>query len=124
MTWQNKRVLIVENEVIVADDISRIVEELGCSPLNPAFSFAQAIDSFKSNLPDLIILDIRLNSKKTGIEFAEWLRESHKTPIIYLTVFDDEPTSARGKRTKPHAYLVKPFVDEELKNAISQALIQ
>ncbi|NVJ47386.1 MAG: response regulator [Cytophagia bacterium] len=124
MTWQNKRVLIVENEVIVADDISRIVEELGCSPLNPAFSFAQAIDSFKSNLPDLIILDIRLNSKETGIDFAEWLRESHKTPIIYLTVFDDELTFARGKRTNPHAYLVKPFLDEELKNAISQALIQ
>lgn len=124
MTWHQKRVLIVENEVIVADDISRIVAELGCSPLEPAFSFTQAIDYFTSHLPDLVILDIRLNSKQTGIDFAEWLRKSHQTPIIYLTVFDDELTLARGKRTQPQAYLVKPFADEELKHAISQVIIQ
>lgn len=122
MAKQDKSILIVENEVIVADDIARVVAGLGYKALDPALSFTQAIDSFLSNLPDLVILDIRLASKETGFEFAQWLREEHNTPIIYITVFDDQATMVRCESTEPVAFLAKPFLDHELKQAIITAI--
>lgn len=118
----DKCVLIVENEVIVADDLARVVSDLGFKALDPALSFNQAVDMFLHYSPDLIILDIRLASTETGIDFAHWLRSKHNTPIIYLTVFDDSATKLRCELTQPIAFLIKPFLDLELKTAISKAL--
>jgi len=118
----NKNILIVENEIIVADDISRVVSELGHNPLNPALGFQQATDTFIKYLPDLVILDIRLNSSKSGLDFAKWVRQQNETPIVYLTVFEDQSTIQSCEQTNASAYLIKPFLDQELKTAISEAL--
>lgn len=119
---RDKCVLIVENEVIVADDMARVVGDLGFKALRPAFSFAQAVDLFLSHSPDLVILDIRLASTQSGLDFAHWLRSEHSTPIIYLTVFDDRATRLRCEPTEPTAFISKPFLEHELKKAISKAL--
>ena len=122
MSQARKCVLIVENEVIIADDISRLVKELGHVPLSPAFSFNHAIDFFLMYLPDLVILDIRLNGHKSGIDFAHWVRSQFNTPIIFLTIFEDQAHRNLGQGVLPISYLSKPFDDEQLKNAIQLAI--
>lgn len=117
-----KNILIVENEIIVAYDISRVVSELGHIPISPASGFQQAIDFFDKHLPDLVILDIRLNSAKSGLDFARWMRQRSQTPIVYLTVNDDQTTKKSCEQTHAAAFIIKPFLDQELKTAISEAL--
>lgn len=114
----SKSILIVENEIIIADDIARLTEQLGHRPLTPALNFEQAKLLFIKHSPDLIILDIRLSGTFTGIDFAQWLRQKENTPIIYLSVYNDLLTLKKCQQTKPIAYLNKPFVDNELKIAI------
>ncbi|KYG77569.1 hypothetical protein AWW68_02005 [Roseivirga spongicola] len=118
-----KTVLIVENEIIVADDISRLVNDLGHDCVVPVFSYAQAVECCERQRLDLVILDIKLNGVESGVDFATWLRKNNcSIPIIYLSVSDDVATKRTCELTEAHAYLEKPFVENELKELISSAL--
>ncbi len=115
-------ILIVEDESIVALDIQDKVERLGYSVLAVVSSGENAIEEVKKSQPDLVLMDIVLKGEIDGIETAERIREHFDIPIIYLTAHSDNQTLKRAKITGPFGYLVKPFVDSELRSAIEAVL--
>lgn len=104
-----KRILVVEDEVIIADDLCNTLNKLGYETLEPALTYREAITRFDEEPVDMVILDINLGGKKTGMDVANHIRKSSNTPFIYLTSFSDTRTLELAKVTMPYAYLVKPF---------------
>jgi len=116
------KILIVEDESIVALDIKRTLEKLDYEITNMANDYFTAINSVKSNKPDLILMDVNLGRSKDGIETAKEIKNFEDIPIIYLTAFSDESTINRAIETNPISYLIKPFKREELKSNIMLGL--
>lgn len=115
-------ILIVEDESIVALDIKDKVEHLGYGVLAVVSSGEKAIEEVKKVQPDLVLMDIVLKGEIDGIETARRIREHFDIPIIYLTAHSDNQTLKRAEITGPFGYLVKPFVDSELRSAIETVL--
>jgi FOG: CheY-like receiver len=115
-------ILIVEDESIVALDIKDKVERLGYNVLAVVSSGEKAIEEVKKVQPELVLMDIVLKGEIDGIETARQIREHFDIPIIYLTAHSDTQTLTRAKITGPFGYLVKPFVDSELRKAIEAVL--
>jgi len=117
-----KSLLIVEDEGTIALEIQNKVEEWGYSVVDTVSSGEEAIIVALNKRPDLILMDIILKQKITGIEAANIIKKSFDVPIIYLTAYGDEKTIENAKTTFPQAYLLKPFDDNELKLTIEMAL--
>ena len=116
------KILVVEDEILIADNICDTLEGLGYEPLEPAISFTEAVEIIDNDKPDLAILDIQLSGKKTGIDLAEFITKNYKFPFIFLTSNSDEATLSEAKKAQPSAYLVKPFTKDELYTSIEVAL--
>ena len=112
------KVLVVEDEAIVALDIKNALLKLGYEVVACATNADEAIASITTTLPDIIIMDIHLNHSKDGIETAEAIQKIANIPILYLTAFADDETIRRAVNTNPIGYLIKPFKREELKSTI------
>lgn len=115
---EKTKILIVEDESIVALDIKRTLEKMDYEVTNMAYDYQGAIRSVEVNRPDLILMDVNLGKSKDGIETAKEIKNYHDIPIIYLTAFSDEQTINRAIETNPVRYLIKPFKREELKTNI------
>ena len=118
------KILIVEDETIVALDIKSAVKKLGFEVTNTVTCYDDAISSVKSNEPDIIIMDINLENSKDGIEIAHAVQEIKNIPVIYLTAYVDDNTINRAIETNPVGYLTKPFKREELKSTIKLGLFK
>lgn len=116
------KLLIVEDESIVALDIKQRAENLGYVVVDIASAGEEAIDKTEKLSPDLILMDIVIKGDMDGIEAAQIIRTNYNIPIIYLTAYSDEKTLERAKLTGPFAYITKPFEDRELRSAIEVAL--
>ena len=117
------RELIVEDEVLIADTIERHLIKAGHEVTGKAISYEEAVEAFQAQKPDLVLLDIRLNSPKTGIAVAQWLRAQRKSvPFIYLTSQMDRQSLNAAKATYPSGYLSKPVQSRSLKTTIEIAL--
>ncbi len=116
------RILVVEDEILVADDICYMLETLGYEPLEPVMSYTQAIQSIEEDQPDMAILDVNLIGQKDGIDLAETINKHYKIPFIFLTANADNLTVERAKKVNPPAYLVKPFKKDNLFTSIEMAL--
>ena len=116
------KILVVEDEIIVADSICETLKELGYDTFEPAISYTEAIETIENNVPDLAILDIQLSGNKTGIDLANTIKKEYKFPFIFLTSNADVSTLNKAKTVMPSAYLVKPFLRNELFNSIEIAL--
>ena len=116
------RVLVVEDEMIIADNICDALDDLGYEALEPAINYTEAILRIEEEKPDIAILDIQLSGKKTGIDIAKKIRESYNFPFIFLTSNSDALTVNQAKEVMPPAYLVKPFSKDELYTSIEIAL--
>ena len=116
------KILVVEDEVIIADNICDILDELGYEALEPVISFAQAIESIEKYHPDMVILDIQLSGKKDGVDLAWTIKEDYDIPFIFLTSSVDKITIDKAKQVAPPAYLVKPFNKDELYSSIEIAI--
>ena len=116
------KILIVEDEGVVAMDISWTLSQLGHETLGIAASCDEAIKQSSDRAPDLVLMDIGIKGDRDGIETAEILRDRFDPAIIYLTAFGDEATVARAKKTEPYAYLIKPVSTDVLCTAIDLAL--
>jgi PAS domain S-box-containing protein len=110
---QNARILIVEDEVIIAYDLQHKLQLLGYQVLEICSSGEEAIEYVKTAAPDLILMDIRLHGTMSGIDAAEHILNHHDIPIIYLTAHADQNTLQKAKMTHPFGYLVKPIDDEK-----------
>lgn len=116
------KIMVVEDNRIVAEDIKNNLVEMGYDVSAIATSGRQALDAVKSQIPDIALMDIRLGKGMNGIETATQLWEKYNIPIIYLTAHADAETIASAKVTEPYAYLVKPFDVEELQSAVEIAM--
>lgn len=116
------KVLVVEDEMIIADTITDAINSFGYKALEPEINYSNAIESIKRELPDIGIFDIRLSGKRTGIDLAKVVQETYKFPFIFLTSNSDKLTLDNAKLTEPAAFLVKPFNNEDLFAAIELAL--
>lgn len=116
------RILIVEDEMIVAHSIQMRLELYGYEVAGLANTANEALTLLEQSRPDLILMDIRLSGELDGIRAAERIRKSWDVPIIFLTAYSDDETLARAKITEPFGYIIKPFETRELVNNIEIAL--
>jgi DNA-binding LytR/AlgR family response regulator len=116
------KILVVEDEIIIADNLCDVIEELGYEALEPALNYTEALEFIEEEKPDIAILDIQLGGKKTGIDLAKEIIKNHNFPYIFLTSNSDEATIKEVKALNPPAFLVKPFTKEELYASIEIVL--
>jgi len=118
----NTKILIVEDETIVALDIKNTIMKLGFQVTNTVTNNTDTINSIKEDMPDIILMDINLENSKSGIETAYDVKKIKDIPIIYLTAYSDDKTITKAIETNPIGYLSKPFKREELKSTIMLGL--
>jgi len=118
------RILVVEDELIVAKDIQNRLESLGYTVPAVAGSGEEAIERAAETHPDLVLMDIRLKGEMDGVEAAQQMRDRFNIPVVYVTAHADADTLRRAKITKPFGYILKPFETRELHTAIEMALRQ
>jgi PAS domain S-box-containing protein len=116
------KILIVEDETIVAWDIKETLEKLGHTVIDLVVSGTEALGAAFNDSPDLVLMDIRLEGDLDGIAAGDEIYQSLKIPIVYLTAHADELTLARATRTNPFGYVLKPFQPQSLQSAIKVAL--
>ena len=117
-----RKILVVEDEWIIANDIKDALAEMGYRVTTIAASGDDALASVEEERPDLILMDIVLKGKMNGIETARAIRARHDIPVIYLTAYDNQFLVNQAKQTDSFGYLLKPFKNRELHIAIDMAL--
>lgn len=118
------KILVVEDEVIVARTIANQLKQLGYTVTGTSSSGAAAIAKVAETQPDLILMDIVLKGEIDGVTTATQIREQQDIPVIYLTAYADDHTLERAKVTHPFGYVVKPFTANELRVAIEMGMFQ
>jgi len=116
------KILIVEDEAIVAADLAAKLTRLGYEIVGTAMDGLEAVEMTCRAGPDLVLMDIQLEGEMDGIEAAEEIRRRCHAPLIYLTAHSDRETLARAKLTGPFGYILKPFQERELTTQIELAL--
>ena len=117
-----KQILIVEDEIIIAEGLQRKLKTMGYDVPVIVSSGEETIKIIKENNPDLVLMDIVIHGKMDGIETAKQIHSLFDIPVVYLTAFADEKTLERAKITEPFGYLIKPYKDRELQITIEIAL--
>ncbi len=117
-----ERILIVEDEAIVALDIKTILSGLGYEVLDPISSGEKAIFEIGNINPDLVLMDIQLSGEIDGLDAAVEIHRNYQIPVIYLTAYSDEHLFQEIKKTHPYGYLIKPFNEHQLAVAVDVAL--
>lgn len=115
------RILVVEDESIVAFNLQQRLQRLGYDVPAIAESGEQSLTLVNEIRPDLILMDIHIQGDLDGIDVASRLRETHATPVIYLTAYSEDSTLERARTTRPYGYLLKPFSERELHATIQMA---
>ena len=116
------KILIVEDETVIALDIRQELLDLGYEPVACAAQGEEAILLTEQLRPDLVLMDIRLAGETDGVAAAQAIRERFALPVVFLTAFADEEILQRAKLVEPFGYLVKPFRERELRAVIEMAL--
>lgn len=117
-----KRILVVEDEIIVAEDIAFRLHRLGYAVSGIVFQGEDAIQHCQVNQPDLVLMDIVLKGAVDGIKAAEVIRENFQIPIVFLTAYADDKTLQKAVVTEPFGYILKPFKEKDLHTTIEIAL--
>jgi CheY-like chemotaxis protein len=118
------KILVVDDEVLVARDLKQRLEALGYEVPAFAISGEEAVKIADQIEPNLIFMDVRLGGSMDGIEAARLIRKQRDIPVIYLTAYSDQATLDRAKPTHPYGYVIKPFQDKNLKITIETALFK
>ncbi|NRB51156.1 MAG: response regulator transcription factor [Saprospiraceae bacterium] len=116
------RCLVVEDDPLIADDLSLCIEDLGYTMIGPANDYQTAISLLEQDLPDLVLLDIDLGGGPTGIDLAGLINREYKLPFIFLTSFSDQMTLQEVKAQYPAGFVLKPFDENRLRAAIHIAM--
>ncbi len=116
------KILVVEDEMIIAADISMVLESQGYEVTGILPRGEDALNSIAQRPPDLVLMDISLKGNLDGIETARYIYERHQIPVIFLTANADDATFARAKATRPYAFISKPFQPADLQRVIELAM--
>jgi len=116
------RILVVEDEAIVAQDLRASLETLDYDVCAVVDSGEDALEKVEALRPELVLMDIVLAGKMSGTEAAGLIRQRFGVPVVYLTAYTDDETLAKAGVTDPAGYIVKPFQDRELRSVVEVAL--
>ncbi len=116
------KILIVENEILIAEQVSTYLEQLNYEVCGSVESGEEALEVVEQESPDLVLMDIELDGELDGVDTAAQIQENLAIPIIYLSRLDDHRTLKRVSETLPAAYLTKPFKNHDIRNAIEMAM--
>jgi two-component system response regulator LytT len=116
------KILIVEDEAIVAKDISVCLEKIGYEVLASFSKGEKALTFLEENTPDLVLMDIMLAGNISGIDASARIKKDYDIPVVFLTAYADEKTIERAKITEPYGYIIKPFKEIDLRTSIEMAL--
>jgi DNA-binding response OmpR family regulator len=116
------RVLIVEDEALIAEELRERLSHLGFTVIAAVSSGEEAVQIATKECPDLVLMDIRLSGDKDGVQAAREIREQVSVAIVYLTAHSDLRTVERVKRTEHEGFILKPFLRKELQSTIEVAL--
>ncbi len=119
---EQKKILIVEDEPIIASDIEMTLEDLGYEVVGVEDNAADGLIAIRNLQPDLVLLDINLEGDVDGVMLAQDINANFQIPFVYLTSNADNLTINRVKRTKPAGFILKPFNEKDLKSNIEIAL--
>ncbi len=121
---KNNTILIVEDEMIIAANISLQLTHLGYEVTGIISKADEVLPHILQYVPDIILMDINLKGNIDGIEIAHLIQKEYKIPIIYLTANSDEANFNRAKATNPYAFISKPFKKLDLQRAIELTLVR
>jgi|Deesub1362B_J571_1020462.scaffolds.fasta_scaffold00002_346 PAS domain S-box-containing protein/putative nucleotidyltransferase with HDIG domain len=116
------KVLLVEDEVIIARDIHHMLTNTGYDVVAVVNTASEAIKKAEELKPDVVLMDIMLEGKRAGVEAASYIYFNLNIPIIYMTAYTDQITVEQAKKSEPFGYLLKPFEERELRTTIEVAL--
>ena len=116
------RALIVEDEILIAEELRERLSLLGFSVIAAVDSAEEGIVIATSERPDLVLMDIRLKGKKDGVQAAAEIHQQVDVPVVYLTAHSDRLTVDRAKRTEYDGFVLKPFRTHELQSTIEIAI--
>ena len=116
------KVMIVEDDRIVARDIRTQVSRMGHSVVGITGSGEEAVALAAAEQPDLVLMDIRLEGAMDGIEAAQRIRSKNRIPVVFLTAYGNEEIVRRASLTEPFGYLLKPFDEPQMRTVIQMAL--
>ncbi len=116
------KILVVEDEVLIAMQIKSILEEMGYDVFINVYSVESAIQHIEADSYNLVLVDINLNKAKDGIDLGRYLLEKNTIPFIYITSYSNKMTLDRVNETRPYGYIVKPFKPSDLVASVSVVL--
>lgn len=119
---KSKKIMVVEEHLIISQDIEMTIEELGYKAINCSTSGEQTLTNIEKEKPDLILIDVFLQGDELGFELAKKIQKFYHIPIIYITTYSNLDVISKIKETNPYGYLIKPIKDSELKIAVEIAL--
>lgn len=116
------KILVVEDELIIAEDIKNMLHEMGYLVTGLAADYDEAQELINNEEPDIALIDIHLRGEDDGIKLAESIRKELNIPIIFITSYSDKATVEKAKQVMPEGYIVKPFEKADLYTSIEIAL--
>ncbi len=117
-----KKILVVEDEGVIALDIESRLRSMGYAVAGTATSGREALEKVRKTEPDIVLLDIKLRGEVDGAWVGRVVRERFDIPVVYLTAYSDETVLDKIKDTEPFGYILKPFQDGELRASVELAL--
>jgi PAS domain S-box-containing protein len=117
-------ILIVEDERIIARDLQQMLTELGYDVYATASNADDALAKAAERRPDLVLMDIRIEGSRDGVETARILQSFHDVPVVFLTAHADDATIARATQTAPYGYLIKPVKPADLRSAVEVSIFR
>ncbi|MEO5357389.1 MAG: response regulator [Nitrospirae bacterium YQR-1] len=121
---ENIRILVVEDERIIAREIEERLKRMGYFVIGIASSGESALQIVYEQMPDIVLMDIRLKGEIDGIEAAKDIRVKYDIPVIFLTAHSDKATLERAKVTQPYGYLLKPFHEKDISSTIEISMFK
>jgi len=116
------RIMIIEDEVLIAEDLSDIIQSLGYEVVAVCYHPEEAVAAYRKHLPDLVLLDINLQDDIDGIDLASKLSSIVPAHVLYISSYTDTATLARAKITQPLGYIAKPFEEKDIYVGVEIAL--
>ena len=116
------KIVIVEDEFVIAEDIRMTLEDHGYAILAIFDHGEMALPFIIKEIPDMVLVDIRLGGEMDGVELVKQLRAKANLPVVYLTANSDAATYERARSTHPNAFLIKPFASANLLASVDLAL--
>jgi len=117
-----KKILVVEDEAIVAKDIEVCLKKIGYEVMGTFSKGEKVMPAIEEEQPDLVLMDIMLAGDMTGIDVSTKIKEKFDIPVVFLTAYADEKTISKAKVTEPYGYVIKPFKEIDLRTSIEMAL--